>query len=177
MKVLSDLLAVFLFFLTYTLTKDMIAATAVAVVAGVVQAGFSYWKHRRLDTMQWVGLVLIVTLGGATILLKDDRFIMWKPTVLFWIGALVLLVSHMMGKNGLKATIGREIELPERVWRRLTAAWVLFLVFMGMANWFVFSFFAEQWVNYKMFGSTFLMFVFVIAQGIYLSAYLPKEDK
>ena len=99
MKVLSDLLAVILFFLTYTITKNMITATAVAVVFGILQAGFTYWKYKKLDTMQWVGLFLIVVFGGATILLHDDRFIMWKPTVLFWIGALVLLISHLSGQR------------------------------------------------------------------------------
>ena len=107
MKVLSDLLAVILFFLTYTITKNMITATAVAVVFGILQAGFTYWKYKKLDTMQWIGLILIVVFGGATILLHDDRFIMWKPTVLFWIGALVLLISHLSGKNGLKVGTAR----------------------------------------------------------------------
>ena len=81
MKVLSDLFAVFLFFITYIITKDMIAATAVAVVVGIAQAALTFWKHRKLDTMQWISLILIVFFGGATILLKDNRFIMWKPTV------------------------------------------------------------------------------------------------
>ena len=52
MKVLSDLFAVFLFFITYIITKDMIAATAVAVVVGIAQAALTFWKHRKLDTMQ-----------------------------------------------------------------------------------------------------------------------------
>ena len=176
MKILSDLLAVILFFLTYTVTKDMIAATAVALVVGVLQAAFTYWKFKKLDTMQWVGLVLIVVFGGATILLKDPRFIMWKPTVLFWIGALVLLFSHLAGKNGLKATMGKELELSDTVWNNLTYAWIAFLVFMGIANWFVFTQFESQWVNYKMFGSTGLMFDFFISQGIYLGKHLPKEN-
>jgi len=118
----------------------------------------------------------IVVFGGATILLRDDRFIMWKPTVLFWIGALVLLISHLSGKNGLKATMGKELELPEHVWSKLTYAWVAFMIFLGIANWFVFTHFKEQWVNYKMFGSTGFLFVFFIAQFSYLSRYLPKKD-
>ncbi len=107
MKFVSDLLSVILFFATYTVTKNMIAATAVALVACVVQAAFLYWKYKKLDTMQWVGLVLIVVFGGATIVLGDSRFIMWKPSVLFWLGALFLWGSHLAGKNGLKASIGR----------------------------------------------------------------------
>ncbi|QEY25006.1 septation protein A [Neisseria animalis] len=177
MKILSDLLAVILFFATYTLTKDMILATAVALVVGVVQAAATYWKHKKLDTMQWVGLILIVVMGGATILLKDDRFIMWKPTVLFWIGALLLAGSHFIGKNGLKAAMGKEIQLADGVWRNLTFAWVGFLIFMGLANIFVFQNFSKDfWVSYKLFGSTGLMIVFFIAQGLYLSRHLPRED-
>ena len=107
MKILSDLFAVFLFFITYIITKDMIAATTVAVIVGIAQAALTFWKHRKLDTMQWVSLILIVFFGGATILLKDNRFIMWKPTVLFWIGAIVMLFSHLAGKNGLKAVMGK----------------------------------------------------------------------
>lgn len=176
MKIISDFLSVCLFFITYTLTKNMIAATAVALVVGVLQAAFLYWKHKKLDTMQWVGLVLIVVFGGATILLGDSRFIMWKPSVLFWLGALFMLVSHLAGKNVLKAGIGREISLPDAVWSRLAYAWVAFLVFMGIANLFVFTYFEAQWVNYKMFGSTAFMIVFFIAQSLYLSPYLKKED-
>ena len=131
MKILSDLFAVFLFFITYIITKDMIAATTVAVIVGIAQAALTFWKHRKLDTMQWVSLILIVFFGGATILLKDNRFIMWKPTVLFWIGAIVMLFSHLAGKNGLKAVMGKEMQLPDFVWTRLTYAWIGFLIFYG----------------------------------------------
>lgn len=177
MKILSDLIAVILFFATYTLTKNIVWATAVALVVGVLQAGFAWLKHKKLDTMQWVGLVLIVVFGGATILLRDPRFIMWKPTLLFWAGALALGLGQFWGKNGLKAVMGKELELDDQVWRRLTWIWVAFLVFMGIANIAVAYMFTEaQWVNYKLFGSTGLMVVFVIGQGMYLSRYLPQED-
>ena len=162
MKVLSDLFAVFLFFITYIITKDMIAATAVAVVVGIAQAALTFWKHRKLDTMQWISLILIVFFGGATILLKDNRFIMWKPTVLFWIGAIVMLFSHLAGKNGLKAVMGKEMQLPDFVWTRLTYAWIGFLIFMGAANLFVFTYFqtngsitncSAHWVSQSFFLS------------------------
>ena len=178
MKILSDLLAVILFFLIYTLTKNIVWATAVALVIGVLQAAFTWIRHKKLDTMQWVSLALIVVFGGATILLHDARFIMWKPTLLFWVGALVLLASHLMGKNGLKAMMGKEITLPEGVWRKLTFAWLAFLVLMGLVNLFVaYTFTEAQLVNYKLFGSTALMIVFFIAQGMYLSRFLPQENK
>ena len=67
MKILSDLLAVILFFATYTLTKNIVCATAVALVIGVLQAAFTWIRHKKLDTMQWVSLALIArsSLEGA----------------------------------------------------------------------------------------------------------------
>ncbi len=72
----------------------MIAATAVALVAYVVQAAFLYWKYKKLDTMQWVGLVLIVIFGGATIVLGDSRFIM-QSSVLVLAGRACSCGSHL----------------------------------------------------------------------------------
>lgn len=178
MKILSDLLAVILFFAAYSYTKDIIIATVVALVVGVLQAGFTWLKYKKLDTMQWVSLILIVVMGGATVILRNPVFIKWKPTLLFWIGAAALAVSHLMGKNGLKALMGKEIRLSDGIWRNLTFMWIAYLVFMGLANIAVAYMFTEaQWVNYKLFGSTALMVVFMIAQGFYLSRHLPKESE
>ena len=178
MKVISDLLAVILFFAAYTLTKDIIFATTIAVIIGILQAGFTWWKNKKLDTMQWISLLLIVVFGGATIVLRDPRFIMWKPTLLFWIAALALLIGHLMKKNGLKSLLGKEISLPDKSWAKLTYAWVAFLITMGLINIIVaYTFLHNQqvWVNYKLFGSTALMLIFFLGQALYLGRHLPQE--
>ena len=128
--------------------------------------------------MQWASLILIVVFGGATIVFRDDTFIKWKPTLLFWLGAVVLLVCQLRGKNGLKSMMGKELVLPEPVWNRLTMMWMAFLVLLGVVNLVVAYQFSQQaWVNYKLFGSTGLMILFMLAQGFYLSRYLPQENK
>jgi intracellular septation protein len=38
-------------------------------------------RGKPISTMQWLSLGIIVVFGGATLLLQDDRFIRWKPTV------------------------------------------------------------------------------------------------
>ncbi|KLT72423.1 intracellular septation protein A [Neisseria arctica] len=176
MKILSDFIAVILFFTTYILTKNIIWATAVAVVIGVLQAAFTWMKYKKLDTMQWVSLILIVVFGGATIIFKNPRFIMWKPTLLFWFGMLALASSHLLGKNGLKALMGKELSLSDSVWQKLTYAWLTFLFIMGVINLIVaYTFSEEVWAYYKFIGSTALMLVFFLGQGIYLSRHLPQE--
>ena len=178
MKILSDLFALILFFSFFSVTKNIYWATACAVVIGVLQAAFIWMKHKKLDVMQWASLILIVVFGGATIVFRDDTFIKWKPTLLFWLGAVVLLVCQLRGKNGLKSMMGKELVLPEPVWNRLTMMWMAFLVLLGVVNLVVAYQFSQQaWVNYKLFGSTGLMILFMLAQGFYLSRYLPQENK
>nr|WP_257205133.1 septation protein IspZ [Neisseria gonorrhoeae] len=90
---------------------------------------------------------------------------------------VILLGSHLAGKNGLKASIGREIQLPDAVWGKLTYYVGRFSDFLWvLPTGLCFTRFEAQWVNYKMFGSTALMLFFFIIQGIYLSTYLKKED-
>ena len=176
MKALFELLVVILFFITYVFTKNIVLATAVALVAGVIQAAFIWIKYKKLQTMQWVSLLLIVIFGGATIVFNDAHFIMWKPSILFWLLAAALLASQLLGKNALQATMGKEITLPDAVWRKLTFAWVLFLAMMGVLNlWVAYRFTEAQWVNYKLFGSTGLLIAFVLVQTAYLSRFIPKE--
>lgn len=176
MKVLSDLLAVVLFFAVYTVTKNIVWATAVAIVVGVVQAAWMFWRNGRLETMQWVGLILIVVFGGATVLFGNAQFIMWKPTLLFWAGAAAIAISMLLGKQPLQAVMGKEMSLPDAVWKRLAQMWAAFLLFMGAANLFVaYTFSEEVWVNYKLFGSSGLTLVFVIVQGVYLSRHVKQE--
>lgn len=179
MKALSDFLAIILFFATYSVTKNMVLATAVAVAIGILQAAYTWFKFKKLSEMQWVSLIVVVVFGGATIWLKDAIYIMLKTTVICWITALVILVTHLMGKNGLKLLLGQEFTLPENVWRNLTYAWIAFFFAMGLVNLAIaYPFTPEReafWVQYKMYGYLPLTLIFSVAQGIYIVKNLPKE--
>ena len=115
--------------------------------------------------------------GGATILLKDNRFIMWKPTVLFWIGAIVMLFSHLAGKNGLKAVMGKEMQLPDFVWTRLTYAWIGFLIFYGCGQPLCLYVFPRPMGQLQTVRHIGFHNHFSIAQGMYLMRFQPKEDQ
>lgn len=177
MKAAFEFLVVILFFATYALTKNIILATEVAVAAGIIQALWCLFKYRRLQTMQWVSLSLVVILGGATIISKNAYFIKCKPTVLFWVMSAGLLISHLCGKNILKSTIGKEISMPEPAWRKLTYIWVIFLLALGTLNlWVAYTFTEPQWVNFKLFGSTTILFLFLVGQTVYISQYTKKDE-
>ncbi|KMN32274.1 septation protein A [Chromobacterium sp. LK1] len=176
MKFFTDLFPVILFFATYWLSRDMFIATGVAIAATTLLVGWTWLRHRKVDTMQWVSLGLIVVLGGATLLLHDKHFIMWKPTVLYWVMGAGLLISDFLGKNGLKLMMGQQLQLPAPVWRKLTWAWTGFFAFMGALNLFVAYRFSEDvWVNFKLFGGLGLMLAFVIAQSLFLAKYIEEK--
>jgi len=178
MKFLFDLLPVILFFVVFKFA-DIYAATGVAIAATFAQIGWLKFRRRKVDTMMWVSLAIIVIFGGATLLLKDETFIKWKPTVLYWMFSGILLGGQLLlGKNIIRAMMGKQIELPEAIWRKLNWSWAAFFALMGAANLYVaFNFSTDAWVNFKLFGGMGLMLVFVVLQALFLSRYMQEKEQ
>lgn len=177
MKLLFDLFPVILFFITYKLV-DIYAATVAAIIATFIQVGWSWFRHRKVDNLLWVSLVLITIFGGATLFLQDEAFIKWKPTVLYWLFACALLISQVLfKKNLIRSMLSNQLKLPEAIWSRLNTSWSLFFAAMGAVNLYVaFSFSTDFWVNFKLFGFTGLMLVFIIFQGLFIGKYAEAQD-
>ena len=176
MKLLLDFLPILLFFAAYKL-DGIYTATAVLMVATVLQSLWIYRSEGRLQTMHKVTLVLVLGFGAFTLLLHDERFIKWKPTVLYTLMALALAFSErLFRKNFLHLMLGQQLPLPQRVWQRLNGAWVIYALFMAGINAYVAHFFStEDWVDFKILGYVFPV-AFIIAQGFYIARHLPKES-
>ena len=176
MKFLFDLFPVIPFFIAYKFA-GIYAATGAAMAATFAQIGWLWFRGRKIDTMLWVSLVIITVFGGMTLLLQDETFIKWKPTVLYWAFAAALLGGALfMKKNLIRVLLAEQMELPDAAWNKLNWAWIVFFIFMGIINLFVaLNFSTDDWVNFKLFGATGLMLVFVLAQGLLLSKYLEEN--
>src|SRR6185436_17073409 len=176
MKFLFDFFPVVLFFAAFKLF-DIYAATAAAIAATVLQVAWLKLRGRRVDVMLWASLAIIVVFGGATLLLQDETFIKWKPTVLYWLFGTVLAAGVLFfRKNLIRALLSEQMKLPEPIWARLNWSWVGFFAFMGAANLYVaFNFSTDLWVNFKLFGGMGLMFAFVIAQAVFLARHLEED--
>jgi intracellular septation protein len=155
----------------------VLLATVVVIVATLVQVLVLKLRGRKVDTMLWVSLVLVVVLGGLTIWFHSETFIKWKPTLLYWVMAGAFALGPLLfGKNLLRLLLGEQLQLPDPVWRRLNWAWIAFFAVMGSLNlWVAYTFSTNIWVNFKLFGSIGLMLLFTLAQGLYLSRHLPDE--
>ncbi|MBI3370624.1 MAG: septation protein A [Betaproteobacteria bacterium] len=178
MKFLFDLFPVILFFVAFKLT-DIYVATGVAIAATCAQIGWLALRGKRIDPMLWVSLAVIVLFGGATLVLQNETFIKWKPTVLYWLFAGSLTVMALgFRRNLIRSMLGKQVVLPDAVWTRLHWSWVGFFIFMGGANLYVaFNFSTDLWVNFKLFGGMGLMFAFVVAQALFLARYVEEGSK
>lgn len=178
MKLLIDFFPIILFFAAFK-AWGIYAATAVAIVATIVQIAYLRFKTGKVETMQWVSLGVIVVFGGATLLAHDENFIKWKPTVLYWLMGGALLVGLVLfKKNFIKSLMGAQMQLPDHVWNTLNWAWAGFFAAMGVLNlWVAFNFDTDTWVNFKMFGGIGLMLAFVVGQALYLGRYLKEPEQ
>ena len=177
MKSFLDFFPIILFFGAYKM-GDIYSATGVLMAATVVQMVLVYRLDGRLQTMHKVTLGLVLVFGALTLGLHDERFIKWKPTVLYTGMALALAVSQrFFNKNFLQSMLGQQLKLPALAWRRLNLSWVLYSLFMASINAYVALYFStEEWVNFKIWGYVFPIF-FLIGQGLYVARHLPKTDE
>lgn len=178
-KFLFDLFPLLLFFVAFKFF-DVYVATAVAMAAGIAQILWIKFSGQKIEAMHWLNLGVIVIFGGATLYLKDDTFIKWKPTVLYWLFGAALLVSQfLMGSNLMQKLLGEKFSMPEAAWSKLSLSWTVFFLVAGAINLFVaFSghFTLEQWVSFKAFGLMGLLIVFVIGQSIWLGKHIAQPE-
>lgn len=206
MKFLFDLLPIFLFFSAFkyyeahkeaaaTLLNQLfnslgfaggfvpdqspiLVATLVVILATALQIAFVWYRHRKVDTMLWVSLVLVTVFGGMTLVLHDATFIKWKPTLLDWLFTLLLLGSaKFFNRNLIRTMMEKQVQLPDRLWENLNYAWAAFFACMGVLNLYIaFNFSIDTWVNFKLFGGMGLMLLFILAQGVFLAKHMPQEN-
>ena len=178
MELLFDLFPVILFFVAFKF-QDIFVATGVAIIATVIQIIWTKYRKGRVDLMLWVSFSIIAVFGGATLLLHDENFIKWKPTVLYWAFSCILLFSNLLFHKNLMYTLLHEkIALPKHVWNRLNLSWSLFFAALGFINLYIaFNYSTDAWVNFKLFGFTGLMMVFILGQGAWLAKYVDEKKE
>lgn len=155
----------------------ILLATAVAIVASLLQVGWLLLRGRKVDAMLWVSLGVIVLFGGATIWLHDESFIKWKPTILYWLfGGILLCGRFVWNRNFVRSVLGAQITVPEPVWEKLLWMWIAFFAVVGAVNIVVaYSVPTATWVNFKLFGLMGLTFAFTIGMGFWLARHMPES--
>ena len=176
MKLLFDYFPIICFFIAYKL-YGIYVATKVTMAACVLQNGVYWLKHKKFEKLHVITLFSVLILGGFTLVFHKPIFIQWKPSIIYWIFALVLLFSQYISrKNLLARMLGDKIMLPAKIWDRLNIAWSAFFIFLGFLNIYViYHYSMNAWVNFKLFGTLGLTLAFTIAQAIYMSRHMSRE--
>ncbi|MCF7988360.1 MAG: septation protein A [Methylovulum sp.] len=178
MKQLFELFPIALFFIAYKF-YDIYVATAVVMTATVIQVLYTWLRYRKVESMQWITLGLILVMGGATLYLQNEQFIKWKLSIIEWLFGLAFLGSQFIGKKPfIERIMSASISLPPLVWKRLNLLWGGFFLSVGFINLYVmYNFSTDDWVSFKTFGVPGLMFIFIVLQMIFLYKYIPETEK
>ena len=176
MKLFLDFFPFLLFFGAYKLF-DIYVATGVMMAATVLQSAYTYVRERSLPLMQKVTLIMVLAFGAVTLGLHDERFIKWKPTVLYSCLAVGLAIAvFALRKNFLRSLLGSQLELPDALWNKLNVAWIAYCAFMAALNaYVVLNYSTEEWVNFKLWGYVFPL-VFIVGQGLYIAPHMKLPD-
>ena len=168
MKQLLELLPLVLFFGAYQMDGDTLtvggwshtfdgifSATAVLMSStALIWLASSLLEKRNDKRLMWMTFAVLL-FGAATLILRDQRFIQWKPTVFNWVLAAVFLGSQFIGKHTvLERLLGSQLMLPRLIWMRLNTLWIGNFALVGTLNLFVAYRFEEAvWVSYKLYSS------------------------
>jgi intracellular septation protein len=178
MQFLLEYAPIVLFFAAYKL-KDIYFATGVAIAASVVVIAYAWFVTKKVSTMQWLSLAIIVVFGGATLLLHDETFIKWKPSALYAVFGLTLLFGKWVMKRDWIQVVFKQaqIEAPDAVWNKLTWAWIAFFASMAALNGYVATHFSlDQWVNFKVWWAMGLFVAFTIGNVAVLAKYMDIDE-
>ena len=183
---LLQVVPVIIFFVCYKTTNDLVLATTLIVISCVIASAIEYVLTKTISRMQIFMLVAILALGLPTILLKDPAIIKWKVTVVNFILALALFVfQYILKKNPFAYLLGKEIPLPDEVFKIFANCYMVFFVLAGLLN-IVIAFYlpslfdvteaqAEDiWVSSKSYGNAIINFVYTLIVLGYLMKKYPK---
>lgn len=188
MKPLFDYLPVVVFFGLYFLSgRDIMLATWGIIIASTVQvlAGRLIWK--RWQRMHLVILVITLIFGGLTLALHNDAFIKWRPSIISFVLAAVLLGGQFLRERNLlqrlaegvmKGAFGRVVPMASRYWLRLNLAFVAYMIAIGLLNLYIaYHFSTAFWVNFKLFGFSAIQMVFYVGAFLYFYRHISEADR
>lgn len=174
MQLLLEYLPLAAFLVAYKL-GGIYVATATLMAGMALSLAVLWLRAGRMPALFALSTALVLVFGAATLILRNARFIQWKPSILLWLLAGAFLVSNFVGREPLaqrlmQSALG-DLRIARRDWLSLNWAWVLFGLITGTANILVAYHASEAtWVNTKVYGLIGASFLFVAGQAIWLNA-------
>lgn len=178
MQMLIDFLPLLLALVAYKLKGIYAATIALMVALPLIPLGQKLLGKKVSQVHLW-SAALVLVFGTATLLLRDPRFIMVKPTVLYVaLAGVLVVVQRMSDRSVLERAMGGSIQLSAADWRALNGVWVAFFVLLAALNlWVAYSFSEATWFNFKVWGLTGLTLLFVVGQSVWMGPRLIETEE
>lgn len=181
-----DLMPVLLFFILFQY-QGIYAATWGGIIATTIQVLVYRWYYKHWEKTQIIALTVFVIFGGMTLYFHNPLFVKWKPTIIFWVFALILCASHLIGQKPIiHSLIEKSLDnndtfdvkqLPAAVGKLLNASWIIFFSVMGAVNIYIaYNFSDRVWVQFKLYAIPGCTMLISILQTIYLLRYLKVKQ-
>ncbi|MDB2410286.1 septation protein IspZ [Pseudomonadales bacterium] len=191
MKQILDLIPLILFFVAFKMDGETLqlfgfshqfdgifSATAVLMAATAIQLLMTRLITGKVEKqLLWLFAVIVVA-GSATLILRNELFIQWKPTVFNWGLALVLIGGLIFGKQSLlEKMLGQQIELPPIAWTRLNQLWIANFLIVGALNIYVaYNYSQAAWVDYKLYSSIGFTLLLMTLTMVVVFPYMKDQS-
>ena len=177
MQLLIDLLPLVLALVVYQLHGIYAATIALMITLPLIPLGQWVLKKPVSKVHIWSALLMLV-FGTATLMLSDTRFVMWKPSILYFAMACVFIgFQFASDKTIIERMLGGSMELAPEHWRSLNMIWAAFFAFLGALNLYVaYQYEEATWFNFKVWGLTGLTFSLIIAQSIWVAIKIENPE-
>ena len=176
MQMLVDFFPLLLFLGAFLYTGDLFVGLQVMMVAMPLSFMIKWWITKKIDKILLGSTVVLLIMGSVSLVTKNANFLLWKPTVFYWILSVVFLGSQFIGEKPISQRFFSSVgEMPLAQWRKLNVAWVVFFAAAGVLNLYVaMNYSQETWAYFKVFGFTGITFVFIIAQVFWLTRHMKE---
>ncbi|MDH3481169.1 MAG: septation protein IspZ [Gammaproteobacteria bacterium] len=163
--------------------KGIYFALIVLMIAMPIGLLVKYVRTQTFDKMYFWSTLFLLVAGALTLYFRNPMFLYWKPTVFYWVVALVFLGSIWVGDKPLVQRFFGLVEgmplgkITRTQWSKLNMVWVLFFVAAGLLNiWVAYNFSQETWVKFKVFGLMALTFVFMLLQTLWIANLIGGDS-
>ena len=151
--------------------------TSVLIVATIISLGIIWHLDRRIPMMAALGCAAVAFFGGLTLFFEDEFFIKIKPTVISGLFALVLLGAQLLGKQPMRAILGKQFSLSSAGWNYLCIVWIAMFAVTAIANEIAWrSLSTDAWVTFKAFGLTGISLVFAVISVPIMTKFSNEDN-
>lgn len=180
MQAALDFFSVFLFFIVFQV-YGIYVATTIGIITSALQAIVYRLIKKKWDHKQTITFVIFAVFGGMTLYFHNPIFVKWKPTIIFWIFAIIISFSHFFTKKPimqrlLEPAFDKHQPTAHHIWYRINLAWIFFFILLGSINLYIaYQYSNSVWVNFKFYGILGAVFAFSLLQSLYLAKNMQEK--